>query len=120
MSKRYESKVYWDGEIPRIQVKDQFIEWLKQYPSDSWFRFVVEPLGSLNDGKQQRLYHKWCDIIHQEYGWDSRQEIHEYFKATYNNGESTTGMDTRQWSEYMLKIQAFAAENNIILPTGLS
>lgn len=114
----YETKLYWDGEIPRIQTKEKLIEWLKQFPNDKWFSLVVEPIGDLNNSKQQKLYHKWCDILASEYGWNSGDEMHQYLKGEYNGGKSTRGFDMKQWSEYMIKVQVFANENNINLPTG--
>jgi len=116
----YTGKLFWDGKIPRIQQKDKLIEWLSQFPDDSWFTIQVTPTGSSNNTDQSKLYHKWCDIIAQEYGWDSGDEVHEYMKKTYNKGQSTKGFDTKQWSEYMIKVQAFANENQINLPTGFS
>lgn len=116
----YSGKLYWDGESPKIQTKDKFVEWLKQFPEDRWFTIDVKPLGNLNVSNQSKLYHKWCDILAEEYGWDSGDDMHQFLKKTYNNSESTKGMDTKQWSTYMTKVLSFASENNITLPTGLS
>lgn len=115
----YNTKLYWDGTSPRIQQKDKLVEWLKQFPEDQWFEVDVKPIGKHNNTSQSKLYHKWCDIMAEEFGWDSGDEMHTYLKDTYNNGESTKGFDTKQWSEYMLKVQAFASQNNINLPQGL-
>jgi len=116
----YQIQIYWDGEKPRIQYRDKFIEWLSVLPADTWVTGEVNVIGSLNNTTQSKLYFKWCDIIAQEFGWDSGQEVHEFLKTRYNSSQSTKSFDTKQWSEYMLKIQAFAAESNIILPTGNS
>lgn len=114
----YQGNIYWDGKMPLIQTRDKFIEWLKQFPEDQWFSFEVNAIGSLNNTNQQKLYHKWCDILSQEYGWDSSDEMHEFLKEKYNNGKSTKGFDTKQWSEYMTKVLSFAGEHSINLPTG--
>ena len=114
----FKGNIYWDGEGPRIQTREKFVEWLKQFPEDQWFSFEVTPLGSVNSSSQRNLYFKWCDIIAEEYGWDSGTELHEYFKDTYNNGKSTKGFTVKEWSEYMIKVQAFAHQHNINLPIG--
>jgi hypothetical protein len=114
----FTGNIYWDGKNPKIQGRDKFIEWLSQYPEDQWLSFTVEPRGSINDSNQRRLYHKWCDILYDEFGWDSSAEMHEFFKERFNNGQSTKGFDQEQWSKYMTKVAAFANENNINLPNG--
>lgn len=115
---KYEGRIFWDGQIPRIESKEKFIEWLKQFPDDSWFNITVEVKGSANTN-QKKLYHKWCDILAQEFGWDSGKEMHEYLKDTYNSGQSTKDMDTKQLAEYMTKVSAFASMNNVTLPQGI-
>lgn len=115
---KYEGLIYYDGSKPLIQNKDKFIEWLSTFKEDQWFSITVVPVGSVNNTAQQKLYHKWCDIMTAEFGWDSRQEMHDYLKKTYNNGESTKGFDVKQWSEYMIKVSSFANSNGINLPTG--
>lgn len=112
----YETKLYFDGEKPHIQAKDKLVEFLSKFGKDTWFEIVVKPIGTTSS--QSRLYFKWCDIMASELGWDSGQELHEYFKDTFNNGESTKSLDVKQWSQYMTKILAFAAEHNFTLPTG--
>ncbi len=114
----YETKIYWDGKAPRIQQKDKFIEWLSTFPEEQWFQMNVSPIGSINTSKQSKLYHKWCDILAAEFGWDSGREMHNYFKDEYNNGKSTKGFEVKDWTEYMIKVSAFADSNNIELPLG--
>ena len=114
----YPIQIYWDGVGPKIQNKQKFIEWLSQFPEDTWVTGEINAIGSLNNTAQSKLYFKWCDIIAEEFGWDSGQEVHVFLKTRYNNEKSTKSFDTRQWSEYMIKVQAFAAESNIKLPTG--
>lgn len=116
----YKGNIYWDGEGPRIQSREKFVEWLKQFPEDLWFNFEVTPIGKINDSAQRSLYFKWCDIMAEEFGWNDGQEMHDHLKQTYNNGKSTKGFTTKQWSEYMIKVQAFASSHNITLPTGES
>ena len=116
----YTGKIFWSEQTLHIKKKNDLITWLSQFEEDSWFDIQVTPVGKANNGSQPKLYWKWCDIIHKEYGWDSSQEVHTYLKNIYNNGESTKGFDTKQWSEYMIKVQAFANENDITLPLGNS
>lgn len=115
---KFEGNLYWDGKDPKIQARDKFVEWLKQFPADQWFRIDVVLLGAANNTSQSKLYHKWCDIIQNEFGWDSKDEVHEYLKKTYNSGKSTKAFGTKEWSEYMIKVQAFANSHNINLPIG--
>ena len=114
----YQIQIYWDGEKPRIQYREKFIEWLSTLPKDIWVTGEVNVIGSLNNTPQSKLYFTWCDLIAQEFGWDSGSEVHDFLKTRYNNGKSTKSFDTKQWSEYMIKVQAFASESNIKLPTG--
>lgn len=114
----YQGKIFFmEGKI-HIKKKADLLTWLSQFPDESTFDFVVTPLGVSNNTNQSKLYHKWCDIMYKDFGWDSKSELHDFFKKTFNNGESTKNFDTKDWSEFMIKVQAFAHENNIILPTG--
>jgi hypothetical protein len=117
---KYQGNIYWDGKTPRIQSKEKFIEWLSQFPEDQWFSMEITPIGTLNNTSQSKLYHKWTDIMAEEFGWDSGTEMHQFLKDKYNDGKSTKGFSTKEWSEYMIKVQAFAHSNNITLPTGTS
>lgn len=114
----HNTQIYWDGESPKIVKKADLVEYLKTYPPGSWFNVIVTPLGSSNNTDQSRLYHKWTDIIARELGWGSGNEVHKHFKEQFNNGESTKGFDTIQWSEYMMKVSAFAGDYRINLPLG--
>lgn len=116
----YTGKLLWLGGKPSIHRKDNLIEWLSQYPDDTWFELTVNPIGNINNSDQSKLYHKWCDIIAEEFGWDSGNAMHTYFKEQYNNKQSTKSFDTKDWSTYMNKILAFAGEHNITLPIGNS
>lgn len=78
---------------------------------------------------QNSLYWKWLGIIAQETGHEA-DELHEYFKAKFLppvfvelEGEaeairrSTTKLNTQDMSDYMDKVNAFAASQlGIILP----
>ena len=115
---KYTGSIYWDGEKPLIKQREKLIEWLSQFPKDEWFNFEVTLLGKSDNSAQQKLYFKWCDIIATEFGWDSGQHVHKYLKDTYNSGKTTKDFEVKDWSEYMIKVQAFANENNITLPLG--
>jgi hypothetical protein len=116
----YQSKLFWSENRIHIQKRDNLVKWLSQFPEEAWFDIVITPKGAGNNTAQSKLYHKWCDILYKEFGWDSKAEMHEHLKLTYNGGESTRNFDTKDWSEYMIKVQAFANEHNINLPLGLS
>lgn len=117
----YNGKLFWlEGKI-HIKNREKLVEWLSQCPKEEgWFDIVVTPLGAINNTNQSKLYHKWCDIMHSEFGMNSKAEMHEHLKKEYNSGESTKNFDTKGWSEYMIKVQAFAHEHNITLPVGLA
>ena len=111
----YEGAIFFDGEKPLIKQKEQFIEYLKTFPADSWFSFVVTPLGAVNNTEQSKLYHKWLDIIGNDLGW-THHELHTYLKGMLNGGKSTKGMNIDEWSKYMTKVLAWASEQEITLP----
>ena len=114
----YETKLYFDGEKPHIQNKQALIKWLSQLGEDSGYNLTLTPIKELEVNSQSRLYFKWCDIMAVDFGWNSSKEMHEYLKDTYNGGQSTKGFDKREWADYMNKVQSFAHENDIKLPTG--
>lgn len=112
--------LYWDGQKINIVKREELVAYLETFGAGNWFSIVVTPVGTVNNTEQSKLYHKWCDLIARELGWDSGDEIHAEFKKRFNNSKSTKGFDTKQWSEYMTKVLAFAGEYNIKLPTGNS
>lgn len=113
---KYEGRIYFDGEIPIIQSRTSFIDWLKvNIPKDSWLDFQVIPRTTTTE--QQRLYHTWKDIIAEALGWDSK-DLHNYFKEHYNNNSTTKGFTVPDWVSFMNKIKAFAANKGINLPQG--
>lgn len=116
----YNGKLFWSEGKIHIQKKADLVTWLSQFPEEAWFDLVVTPKGVGNNTNQSKLYHKWCDIMYKEFGWDSKAEMHNYLKETYNGSESTKAFDTKDWADYMIKVQSFAHEHNIILPVGLA
>ncbi len=78
---------------------------------------------------QNRLYFLWLACISNETG-NSKDDLHEYFKQQYLGFEqravlngrvyinpSTSALDTKQFTDYLNKIQIFAnTELGIILP----
>lgn len=114
----YQGKIYFmEGKV-HIKKKEDFVKWLEQFPDQGYFDFTVTPIGPGNNTNQSKLYFTWCDIMYKEFGWDSKAEMHEYLKTTYNGGESTKNFDTKAWSDYMIKVQSFAHQHNITLPIG--
>ena len=113
----YESKILWmDGKI-NIHRKDKLVEWMSTFPEDTWFEFVLNPLGDVNTTNQSTLYFKWRDILSDYFGY-TKAEMHNELKRQFNDGQSTKGLDTKGWSLMMTQVLAFAGENNINLPTG--
>jgi hypothetical protein len=111
-------KIYYAKETGiKIQGRSKFIEWLNQFPDDSWYEADIKPIGGPNESNQRSLYFKWRDIIAEDLGW-TQEDMHDYLKDTFNGGNSTKGMDTKQWSLFMTQVLAFASEHNINLPTG--
>ena len=106
---------------------------------------VMNDLGNLNPHKdwqveikiwtknrtlpQNALMWKWIQIIGDDLGYTS-EELHEAFKSKflgiekrktifgkeYETLNSTTELTTKEFSEYMDKIQAFAMMHDITLP----
>ena len=116
----YKLELFFDGEKLHIKRKEQLITWLKEHGEDFWCEAHLQIRGATKVSSQQKLYFVWCDIMYKEFGWDSKKEMHDYLKEKYNGGESTKTFDTKAWSDYMIKVQAFANEHNITLPLGLA
>lgn len=114
----YEGKILWSEGAILIQRKDKFIEWLSQFKDDTWFEFSANPIGDVNASNQRSLYFKWRDILASELGW-TETEMHNYLKKQFNGNRSTKGMDTKEWSQMMTQVLAFAGEHNITLPAKL-
>lgn len=113
---KYEGRIYFDGEKSFFQNKKAFDEWLKtNCIKDTWLDFQAEPEMKASD--QQKLYHKWKDIISIELGW-SPDYTHNYFKKEFNNNKTTKGFEIQDWREFMEKVKAFAGDKSISLPLG--
>lgn len=79
---------------------------------------------------QNKIYWKWISIIGNELGYH-REEMHEEFatrfigtveKTTLSGSKliepvSTTTLTTKEFAEYLVKIEAFAMGENIRLPS---
>lgn len=78
---------------------------------------------------QNRLMWMWLDIMAGETGY-TPLDLHEIFKVKFLGIEtkklfgdeyiiarSTTGLDTKEFTDYLSKIQALAADMGITLPT---
>ena len=114
----YNTELYWDGQSPKIVRKEELIKYLEGYAPNTWFSLEVLPLGFTNSTSQSKLYHKWKDILADAFGWTTR-EMHNHLKVYYNGGKSTKDMTTKEWSDFMIKILAWAGEEEIVLPLGL-
>ena len=88
----------------------------------------IKPYIKKRSLDQNALYHMWVKTI-AEYTGYTQSQMHEVFKARllpiiYREVDgkklteltSTTTLNTKQFSDYMREIEAFAIENNIMLP----
>lgn len=91
-------------------------------------RIIIEPYVRKRTTNQNSLYWQWCSIIADETGND-KDEIHEFLLTKYCpsktvtvgeeivSRESTKLLDTKEMTQYMDKVLAWAATTlNITLP----
>lgn len=115
---KFSGNIYWAKTTGiKIQGRKELIEWLSQFPDDTWYSFDIAPIGGINESKQRNLYFKWRDIIADEFGW-TQKDMHDHLKKEFNGNKSTKGLDSKEWSTFMTQVLSFAGEHNITLPTG--
>ena len=107
-------------------VRQNCINELKSLPLGKW---QVEIKKAKRTNNQNSLYWKWLSVISNDLGY-TEDELHEGFKANFigqDNGrdmfgniyikpKSTTTLTTKEFSEYMNKIEVFAMGHELRLP----
>lgn len=89
----------------------------------------ITRLKSKRSIPQNKLYRMWLSCIASETG-NSVDDTHEYFKHKFLGGDmkrlfgeefyakpSTAKLSKDKFSEFLYRVQAFAADNGIILPS---
>jgi len=119
-------KIVFRGTVEHGALKiynPDFISFLRQFEGKVLF-LTIQPEKRPRSLPQNRLYWEWLGIIGNTLGY-TREEMHDTFKAMFltDHGarlpvvRSTTGLTTKEFSEYMGKVDRQAAELGISLPT---
>lgn len=96
------------------------------------YDITISVKRSIRTISQHRLYWLWVTCIEQETGND-KETLHEYFKQQFLGRQSvqifntevyplrsTTGLNTKEFTDYLNKIQVFASsELGIVLPNPI-
>lgn len=110
-------------------IRERAVAFLNQLDLSKPWQLVVTPLKRNRSLQQNNLYWGWLGIVAQDTG-NSTDDIHEWLKHRFLapsfvtvNGEtqeirrSTTKLNTKEMSDYMTQVEAWAAsELGIILP----
>jgi len=114
----------------RFTINKMYDEFSKEsFVNDLFTKFTIKKRRRKRSLDQNALYWLWLTIIEEITG-NEKEDLHCYFKETYlkkeyikifgskiNKDISTTNLDTKQFTEYLKKIDIFAnTELNIILP----
>ena len=109
------------------KILSNLIEYLKTLPFDKYEVVVREKKRSLN---QNALYWVYVDYISKHTGY-TKDELHYAFKRTFLGEEikkdifgkpyivakSTTGLKKGEFKEFMDKVQIYAVQQGVVLPT---
>ena len=109
--------------------KPRVIEYIHKLPDNKQYTVKVKTKRHVRSASQNSLYWMWLTCIQDETG-NNKNDLHEYFRSEFCNKNrinlsqktieipvSTTTLDTKQFTEYLNKIQVFAtSELGIILP----
>lgn len=105
------------------------LQGLKALNLDKPWRMTVKPYRKQRSNAQNRLYWMWLKEIEQETGNES-EDMHFFFRIKFleiikrevmgvaaTEARSTTSLDTKEFTEYLDKIDRFTAETiGIVLP----
>lgn len=109
--------------------KQKVIDYIKDLPEGKSYTADVKLRREKRTIDQNSLLWLWVNCISDETG-NEKNALHEYFKAEFlgfteivvfgkiqKHINSTTGLDTKQFTHYLEKIKIFAAsELGIVLP----
>lgn len=99
------------------------------HPEKEW-EVTIKPYKKSRTNNQNALYWKWLTIISEHTGY-TQDELHEGMKRnfigedigsdifgnTYIRAKSTTNLTTKEFTEYMDKVNIFAANEGLVLPS---
>jgi hypothetical protein len=62
--------------------------------------------------KQRKFYFSLCQLVANELGWDSSNQVHSVFKDKFlpYNRKSTTELVGKEVEEYLLRVQSFITQ----------
>ncbi len=110
--------------------KTKVLDYVNKLPDNKKFTVEIKRKREKRSIDQNRLYWLWLNCIMDETG-EHKDNLHEYFKQHYLGisehmvfdkyqviiARSTTGLDTKEMTDYLNRIQQFAGtELGIILP----
>jgi hypothetical protein len=110
-------------------IRERAVAFLNQLDLSKPWQLVVTPFKRNRSLQQNNLYWGWIGMIAQETG-NGNEDIHEWLKRrflapsfvtvgneTQEIRRSTTKLNTKEMSEYMAQVEAWAAsELGIVLP----
>jgi hypothetical protein len=110
--------------------KNKVVEYVNRLPETKQYIIEIKVKREIRTIPQNRLYWLWLTCLMDETG-EHKDNLHEYFKQYYLGTEeyfvfdkyrifvptSTTTLDTLQFTNYLNRIEQFAAtELGIVLP----
>ena len=114
--------------IKNNQVLENCIKAIRDIKLEDNIAVEIKPYVAKRSIDANALYWTWIDVI-AEYTGYTKDEMHDVMRARYlplnfrvvdgiklNELTSTTTLNTKQFSDYMREIEAFAVENDIRLP----
>ena len=108
--------------IVNSKVAHNAAEFVKSLPLEPVMEVTIKPWKKKRSVQQNKLYWMWMGIISEEVGHSS-EEMHELFASkllpleskevcgeVVNIRKSTTKLSVKEFTEYLLKVEAFASE----------
>lgn len=115
--------------IRNEDIRTRVLGIVARLPLDKPYQIEVKPFKHKRSNGQNALFHKWVSILAQHTGY-SDFEMKEYLKVQFLTPQfiqvrdksivsrHTSKLDTKEMSEFMNKVMAFAVtELNITLPS---
>lgn len=114
--------------IKNNQVLENCIKDIQEIKIEDNMQVEIKPYVAKRSLDANNLYWQWLETI-SEYTGYTKDEMHDVMRARYlplkfrevdglklTELTSTTTLNTKQFSDYMREIEAFAVENDIRLP----